>query len=67
MFFFFHIEKGCNGKESNLHNISVNHVLSWQQPVLYLLQRQDGAKFKLAEMILEQREDFWSIFFGHRP
>lgn len=52
---------------SNLHNISVNHVLSWQQPVLQLWLRQDGAELKLAEMFLEQREDSWSIFFGHRP
>lgn len=36
-----------------LHNISVNHILPRQEPVLYFLQRQDGAEVKLAEICLK--------------
>lgn len=33
-----------------LYNIGVDHILPRQEPVLYFLQRQDGAEVELAEI-----------------
>lgn len=51
---------------SDLYHVGVNHILPWQQPVLYFLQRQEGVQVKLGEAFLEQSVDQRGIFFCHR-